>query len=56
MQVRSMHCAGRYYKKKGAVQRVLNKFVGEIRLLDSGDVIRVDQVGHLVCNPPQHMP
>ncbi|GAB4819464.1 hypothetical protein N2152v2_006510 [Parachlorella kessleri] len=32
-----------YYKKKGLVKRVQDKFIGEIEMLDSGDVVRVDQ-------------
>ncbi|KAK2078997.1 hypothetical protein QBZ16_002687 [Prototheca wickerhamii] len=32
-----------YYKQKGIVSRVLDDFVGEIEMLDSGDIIRVDQ-------------
>ena len=32
-----------YYKEKGVVERVVDKYVGEIRMLQSGDIIRVDQ-------------
>jgi len=32
-----------YYKQKGVVEKVLNKYVGEIAMLGSGDVVRVDQ-------------
>eukprot|EP00199_Chlamydomonas_sp_CCMP681_P002362 CAMPEP_0119102006 /NCGR_PEP_ID=MMETSP1180-20130426/893_1 /TAXON_ID=3052 ORGANISM="Chlamydomonas cf sp, Strain CCMP681" /NCGR_SAMPLE_ID=MMETSP1180 /ASSEMBLY_ACC=CAM_ASM_000741 /LENGTH=406 /DNA_ID=CAMNT_0007086213 /DNA_START=27 /DNA_END=1244 /DNA_ORIENTATION=+ len=32
-----------YYKKKGVVERVLDRYVGEVCMLDSGDVLRVDQ-------------
>jgi hypothetical protein len=34
-----------YYKKKGAVRRVRDKFVGEIELLDSGE-------GQRILSPP----
>lgn len=32
-----------YYKKKGVVIKVLDKFLGEIEMLGSGDVLRIDQ-------------
>lgn len=32
-----------YYKQKGAVLRVIDRFVGEIEMLESGDLLRVDQ-------------
>ncbi len=33
-----------YYKKKGVIDRVLDKgYVGEVAMIDSGDVVRVDQ-------------
>lgn len=32
-----------YYKKKGVVQQVVVRYVGEVRMLESGDVLRVDQ-------------
>jgi len=32
-----------YYKKKARVNKVLDKFIGEVEMLDSGDVIRIDQ-------------
>ncbi|KAL4857126.1 KIN17-like protein [Chlorella vulgaris] len=32
-----------YYKKKGVVLRVLDKYRGEIEMTDSGDVLQVDQ-------------
>uniref|UniRef100_A0A061SGC7 DNA/RNA-binding protein KIN17 n=1 Tax=Tetraselmis sp. GSL018 TaxID=582737 RepID=A0A061SGC7_9CHLO len=32
-----------YYKKKGSVERVVDSRVAEISMLDSGDVLRVDQ-------------
>lgn len=32
-----------YYKKKGVVNKVINKYVGEIQMLDSKHVLRVDQ-------------
>lgn len=34
---------GRYYKQKGRVERVVDRFVGEVRLLESGDRLRIDQ-------------
>lgn len=30
-----------YYKKKGQVVKLINKYVGEIEMLDSGDVLQV---------------
>lgn len=32
-----------YYKKKGVINKVINKYVGEIQMLDSKHVLRVDQ-------------
>jgi len=32
-----------YYKQKGVVQRVISKYVGEIEMLDSKHVLKVDQ-------------
>ncbi|GAB2275237.1 DNA/RNA-binding protein kin17 [Dionaea muscipula] len=32
-----------YYKKKGVVRKVIDKFVGEIEMIDSKHVLRVDQ-------------
>jgi DNA/RNA-binding protein KIN17 len=32
-----------YYKAKGAVTRVIDRYVAEVELSDGGDVIRVDQ-------------
>ncbi|GBG82823.1 hypothetical protein CBR_g36354 [Chara braunii] len=32
-----------YYKMKGVVEKVVGKYVGEIKMLDGGDVLRVDQ-------------
>lgn len=34
---------GKYYKQKGRVERVIDKFVGEVKLLESGDRLRIDQ-------------
>lgn len=34
---------GKYYKQKGVVVRMQDKYVGEIKMLDSGDVLRLDQ-------------
>lgn len=34
---------GAYYKLKGVIKQVHDKFVGEIEMLDSGDVIKIDQ-------------
>uniref|UniRef100_A0A7S3YPR8 DNA/RNA-binding protein Kin17 WH-like domain-containing protein n=1 Tax=Lotharella globosa TaxID=91324 RepID=A0A7S3YPR8_9EUKA len=34
---------GAYYKKKGVVKRIHNKFEGEVKMNDSGDVLRLDQ-------------
>lgn len=30
-----------YYKKKGLVEKLASKFVGQIAMLDSGDVLQV---------------
>jgi len=35
--------SGKYYKKKGKVLKVIDKFVGQIQMLNSGDIIRFDQ-------------
>ncbi|CAM6124804.1 unnamed protein product [Calypogeia fissa] len=32
-----------YYKQKGVLIRVIGKYVGEIKMLDSGDILKVDQ-------------
>lgn len=32
-----------YYKQKGVVIRIIGKYVGEIKMLDSGDILKVDQ-------------
>eukprot|EP00249_Psilotum_nudum_P015614 c25428_g1_i1 orf=202-1413(+) len=32
-----------YYKQKGVVAKVVGKYVGEIKMLESGDVLKVDQ-------------
>lgn len=32
-----------YYKQKGVVLRVISRYVGEIKMLDSGDILKVDQ-------------
>eukprot|EP00271_Cylindrocystis_brebissonii_P002948 TRINITY_DN13694_c0_g2_i1.p1 TRINITY_DN13694_c0_g2~~TRINITY_DN13694_c0_g2_i1.p1 ORF type:complete len:452 (-),score=91.21 TRINITY_DN13694_c0_g2_i1:1672-3027(-) len=32
-----------YYKMKGVVQKVVDKYVGELKMVDSGHVLRVDQ-------------
>ena len=34
---------GKYYKQKGVVVRLVDNYVGEIRMLDSGDILRLDQ-------------
>ena len=34
---------GAYYKLKGVVKAVHDQYVGEIEMLDSGDVIKIDQ-------------
>eukprot|EP00698_Gefionella_okellyi_P003057 TRINITY_DN12878_c0_g1_i1.p1 TRINITY_DN12878_c0_g1~~TRINITY_DN12878_c0_g1_i1.p1 ORF type:complete len:381 (-),score=87.03 TRINITY_DN12878_c0_g1_i1:191-1162(-) len=35
--------AGKYYKLKGYIRRVEDKYLAEVCMLDSGDVLRVDQ-------------
>ena len=32
-----------YYKQKGVVTRVVDRYVGEVEMLGSGDLVRVDQ-------------
>jgi DNA/RNA-binding protein KIN17 len=32
-----------YYKEKGVVERVISKYVGEIRMLESNHLLKVDQ-------------
>jgi len=34
---------GAYYKKKGEVKKVIELYVAEIQIQDSGDIIRLDQ-------------
>ena len=34
---------GKYYKQKGVVQKVIDRYVGEIKMDESGDVLRLDQ-------------
>lgn len=34
---------GAYYKKKGVVRRLVDRFTGEVEMLDGGDVLRLDQ-------------
>ncbi|OQR82107.1 hypothetical protein THRCLA_11129 [Thraustotheca clavata] len=34
---------GAYYKKKGTIIKVMDKFVAEIKLHDNGDILRIDQ-------------
>jgi hypothetical protein len=38
-----------YYKEKGAVQKLVNKYVAQIAMLKSGDLL---QVGCLPPSPP----
>ena len=35
-----------YNPLQGVIERVLDKYIGEVAMLDSGDVVRVDQVGY----------
>lgn len=35
---------GRYYKQKGLVRRVREEYLGDVKLLDSGETLRIDQV------------
>jgi len=34
---------GQYYKKKGVVKKVRDKFEGEVLMVDTGDILRIDQ-------------
>ena len=36
-----------YYKKKGVIEKLASKYVGQIRMLDSGDVLQVN-----LCTEP----
>lgn len=33
-----------YYKKKGIVEKLPSKYVGQIKMLDSGDVLQVSNL------------
>ena len=35
---------GNYYKKKGTVVKVEQKYIGHVKMSDSGHVLKVDQV------------
>ena len=34
---------GKYYKKKARLRKVVERYIGEVKMLDSGDRLRVDQ-------------
>jgi len=34
---------GKYYKQKGVVLKVIENYVGEVELNESGDIVRLDQ-------------
>jgi len=34
---------GKYFKRKGVVKKVIDKYVGLVKILDSGDLLKVDQ-------------
>lgn len=34
---------GKYYKKKARLRKVVERYTGEVKMLDSGDRLRVDQ-------------
>lgn len=34
---------GKYYKEKGVIEKVVDKFVGVIKMLQSGDILKLDQ-------------
>jgi len=36
-------CGGKYYKKKGEILKVSDRYAADIKMLEDGDVIRVDQ-------------
>jgi hypothetical protein len=42
-----------YYKKKGEIVGVVDQYVAEVEMLDSGDVLRIDQAQlETVCKLP----
>ncbi|CAN8006467.1 unnamed protein product, partial [Ixodes pacificus] len=43
VKVMAKKLGDKYYKKKGVVQDVQERYVGVVRMLDSGDVLKVDQ-------------
>lgn len=34
---------GKYYKKKGEIKKVIDKYIAIVKMLDSGDVLKIDQ-------------
>jgi DNA/RNA-binding protein KIN17 len=34
---------GKYYKQKGEVQELIDRYIAQIKMIDSGDVLRLDQ-------------
>lgn len=34
---------GKYYKKKARLRKVVERYIGEVKMLDSGDRLRIDQ-------------
>lgn len=34
---------GKYYKKKGIVIDIIDKYIGEIKMIENGDILRIDQ-------------
>jgi DNA/RNA-binding protein KIN17 len=47
---------GKFYKKKGVVRSVQDKFTAEVKMIDSGTVLRLDQVGPPTRAPTLHSP
>eukprot|EP00299_Pterocystis_sp_00344_P010598 c4773_g1_i1.p1 GENE.c4773_g1_i1~~c4773_g1_i1.p1 ORF type:complete len:485 (+),score=117.50 c4773_g1_i1:37-1455(+) len=43
VKVMSKVSNGKYFKKKGVVQKVIDSYVGEVKMLDSDGLLRVDQ-------------
>lgn len=47
---------GKYYKKKARLRKVIERYVGEVKMLDSGDRLRVDQEDLETVSPTNHLP
>jgi len=34
---------GKYYKQKGVVKKVMDKYIAVVKMIDSGDILKIDQ-------------